>query len=231
MSTTNAGSQGTDKTAATLVGILYIVGTVTGVLSVVFTGSTLDGPDYLVNITANANQVILGALFVLIMGVALAMVPVVMYPVSRRYSETLALGYVLFRGTLETVTYIGVVISYLLLVTLSRDFATSGDLDVSGFQALGTVLLEANDWISQITTVVFILGALMLYYVLYRWRLIPRWISGWGLVTALPYLAAGFLVMFGILEHFSTIDTLMRIPLGLQEMVMAVWLIVKGFDP
>ena len=231
MNTTNAGSQGTDRKAAALVGILYIVGTVTGVLSVVFTGSTLDGPDYLVNIAADADQMVLGALFVLIMGLSLAMVPVVMYPISKRHSQTLALGYVLFRGALETVTYIAVVISYLLLVTLSRDFAAAGALDASGFRALGTVLLEANGWISQITTVVFILGALMFYYVLFRWKLIPRWISGWGLVTALPYLAAGFLVMFGVLEHFSTVDTLMRVPLGLQEMAMAAWLIAKGFNP
>jgi hypothetical protein len=44
-------------------------------------------------------------------------------------------------------------------------------------------------------------------------------------------LAAAFLVVFGVLEHFSTVDALLRIPLGLQEMVMAVWLIVKGFNP
>jgi hypothetical protein len=231
MNTTNAGSQGTDRKAAALVGILYIVGTVTGVLSVAFTGSTLDGPDCLVNIAADADQMVLGALFVLIMGLALAMVPVVMYPISKRYSETLALGYVLFRGALETVTYIAVVVSALLLVTLSREYVTAGAPDAPGFHALGTVLLQSNDWISQITTVVFILGALMFYYVLFRWKLIPRWISGWGLVTALPYLAAGFLVMFGVREHFSTIDTLMRVPLGLQEMVMAVWLIVRGFNP
>ena len=140
----------THRKTATLAGILYIVGTVTGVLSVVFTGSILDGPDYLANTSVNANQVILGALFVLIMGLALAMVPVVVYPISKRHSETLALGYVLFRGTLETVTYIAVVISSLLLVTLSREFVVAGARDGSGFHALGAVLLRSNDWISQI---------------------------------------------------------------------------------
>ncbi|MBW1789573.1 MAG: DUF4386 domain-containing protein, partial [Deltaproteobacteria bacterium] len=221
----------TYRKTATIVGVLYIIGTVTGVLSVVFTGSILDEPDYLVNVSANANQVILGALFVLIMGLALAMVPVVMFPVSKKHDETLALGYVVFRGALETVTYVAVVISSLLLVTLSREFVTAGAPDASHFQAVGTLLIEAGDWISQITTIVFILGALMLYYVLYRSKLVPRWISGWGLITAIPYLAAGFFVMFGLISHFSTIDAVLRLPLGLQEMVMAVWLIVKGFNP
>jgi hypothetical protein len=221
----------TNRKTAIVVGVLYIIGTVAGVLSVVITGSTLDEPDYLVSVSANANQVILGALFVLIMGLALALVPVVMFPVSRKHNETLALGHVVFRGALETITYVATVISTLLLVSLSREFVATGASGASGLQALGTVLLEAGNWISQITTVVFILGALMFYYVLYRSRLIPRWISSWGLVTAIPYLAAGFLVIFGLIDHFSTIDTVLRLPLGLQELAMAVWLIVRGFNP
>ena len=59
----------------------------------------------------------------------------------------------------------------------------------------------------------------------------PRWLSGWGLIAALPYLAAGFLVLFGITEPMSTIDSLLQAPLGIQEMVLALWLIVKGFNP
>jgi hypothetical protein len=97
------------KKTATMVGVLYIIGTVTGVLSVLFTGSILDGPDYLVNISANANQVVLGSLLVLTMGLALAVVPVVAFPVLREQNETLALGYVIFRGAIETVTYIAVI--------------------------------------------------------------------------------------------------------------------------
>jgi hypothetical protein len=151
----------TYRKTAVIVGVLYIIGTVTGVLSRVFTGSILDGADYLVNISANADQMVLGSLWVLIMGLALAMVPVVAFPVLEKHNKILALGYVLFRGALETVTYIAVVISALLLVTLSGEFAATGAPDASNFQALGTVLLEANDWIGQITTVVFILGALL----------------------------------------------------------------------
>ena len=98
------------KTAGT-VGVLYIIGTVAGVLSVVFTGSILGDPNYLVKVSANANQIITGALFVLIMGLALAMVPVVIFPILKKYNEVLALGYVVFRGALETVTYIALVIT------------------------------------------------------------------------------------------------------------------------
>jgi len=74
------------------------------VLSAVVTGPVLDGSDYLVEVTANGNQMIIGALLVLTMGLALAIVPVMMFPVFRKHNEALALGYVVFRGGLEAVT-------------------------------------------------------------------------------------------------------------------------------
>lgn len=73
-------------------------------LSAVVTGPVLDGSDYLVEVTANGNQMIIGALLVLTMGLALAIVPVMMFPVFRKHNEALALGYVVFRGGLEAVT-------------------------------------------------------------------------------------------------------------------------------
>jgi hypothetical protein len=218
-----------NRKTAIIVGVLYIIGTVAGILSVVLTGPILDTPDYLVRTSANANQVIIGALFVLIMGLALAMVPVMMFPISRKHNEVLALGYVVFRGALETVGYIATVISLLFLVTLSRAYVQAGAPDPSNFQALGTLLLDSKV-ISFAFTIVFILGALMFYYLLYQSKLIPRWISGWGLIAIIPYLAQPLLVMFGLIKSSSTIDVL-YLPMAVQEMVLAVWLIVKGFNP
>ncbi len=218
-----------NRKTAIIVGVLYIIGTVAGILSVVLTGPILDTPDYLVRTSANANQVIIGALFVLIMGLALAMVPVMMFPISRKHNEALALGYVVFRGALETVGYIATVICLLFLVTLSRAYVQAGAPDPSNFQALGTLLLDSNV-ISFTRSFVFNLGALMFYYLLYQSKLIPRWISGWGLIAIIPNLAQPLLVMFGLIKSSSTIDVL-YLPMLVQEMVLAVWLIVKGFNP
>ena len=109
----------TNRTTATIVGVLFIIGTVAGVLSVVFTSPILNDPDYLIKVSANPNQIALGALFVLTMGFALAMVPVVIFPVLKKHNEVLALGYVVFRGGLETVTYLVSAISWLLLIPFS----------------------------------------------------------------------------------------------------------------
>jgi hypothetical protein len=86
------------RRTAIIVGVLYIIGTVSGILSGAFTGSTLTDPDYLVKISANENQIIIGALFVLIMGLALALVPVMMYPISKKYSEPLGARVCCFQG-------------------------------------------------------------------------------------------------------------------------------------
>jgi hypothetical protein len=219
-----------DHRIARIVGVLYIIGTVAGVLSVVFAGSILDDPDYLVKVSTNENRIITGALLVLTMGFALAMVPVLMFPILKKQNEVLALGYVVFRGALEAVTYIALIIVWLFLLTVSKEYVKAGTPDASYFQTLGASLLDTGDWISQIMAIPFCLGALMFYFLLYQTRLIPRWLSGWGLLAAIPYLASVFLAMFAIIEPDSTTQTVLMFPLAVQEMVMAVWLIVKGFN-
>ena len=213
-----------NRKTATIVGVLFIIGTVAGVLSFVVTGSILDDPDYLIRVSADGNQIIIGALLVLIMGFALAMVPVMMCPIFRKYNEVLALGSVVFRGALEAATDIAIVVGWLLLLTLSREYVDTGAPDASYFQTLGTLLLGAVDWMEQILAIVFSLGALMIYSLFYQSRLIPQWLSLWGLVGAILYLAVPLLGMFG-----SELGILM-IPLAVQEMVLALWLIVKGFN-
>lgn len=64
----------------------------------------------------------------------------------------------------------------------------------------------------------------MIYYVFYQSKLIPRWLSVWGLIGAILYLTVPILNLFGFAFE------ILMLPLALQEMVLAVWLIVKGFD-
>jgi hypothetical protein len=136
----------------------------------------------------------------------------------------LAIGYVVFRGALETLISIAAAVCWLLLVVVARQSADSGAAVASQFGSLEILLLKAQDPISAVLEIVFSLGALMVYSMLYQARLIPRWISIWGIVAAILYLAAGLIAVFG-----TTLDILFM-PMLLQEMVMAIWLIVKGFN-
>lgn len=218
----------TNRKTATSIGVLYIVGTVTGILSRVVTEPVLSSQDLLASISANGNQIILGALFVLTMGLALAMIPVVAYPVLRKFNEILALGYIVFRGALEGVHYMAIVVSWLLLLPLSQVYQ-AGSPDASHFLVLASVLLEAKE-IAVFGGIVFCLGALMYYGLLYRANLIPRWLSGWGLVAILMNLCALLLTVFQVIGISSTASFILQVPILIQEMVLAVWLIVRGFN-
>ena len=206
-----------DRKAAAWIGVLYIIGTVGLVLSAVVTASVLDGPAYLAQVAAQPSQVAVGALLVLLAGFSLALVPIVFWPIGMRYNATLAMGYVVFRGGLETVLYVVGALGWLLLIPLStqRDAAP-----LAGF--VRTVETVAWD---QLLAIPFVLGALMFYVLLYQSRLVPRWLSTWGLVGAALYIVAPLGSMFGL-----SLGVFMA-PLALQEMVMAVWLIARGFNP
>jgi hypothetical protein len=219
------------RKTAIIVGVLFIIGTLAGVLSVVLTGSILNGPDVLAAVAANETQVIIAALLVLTMGLALAMVPVVIFPILKQHNEVLALGYVVFRGALETLTYFVVVIAWLLLIPLSQAFAGAGAADASSFQALGALSLKAAEIGASLTAIVFPLGAAMLYVVLFQSRLIPRWLSVWGLIAvALNFASTGLAGVFGLTPQMGAIQMATNLPIFLQEMVMAGWLIVVGFN-
>jgi len=207
-----------DRKAAVSIGVLYIIGTVVLILSGVVTDTVLAGPAYLAQVAAQPNQLAVGALLVLLAGFALAMVPVVFWPIGKRYNETLAIGYVVFRGALETVMYIAAAFGWLLLIPLSTQ-PDAGPL--AGFVRTALPVI----W-DQTVPIPFVLGALMFYVLLYQSRLVPRWLSIWGLVAAALSIVVALGSMFGL----SSLGVL-SLPLFLQEMVMAVWLIAKGFNP
>jgi hypothetical protein len=206
-----------DRRAAVWIGVLYIIGTVALVLSLVVMGALLTGPASLAQVAAQPNQVAIGAVLVLLAGFSLAMVPVVFWPVGKRYNETLALGYIVFRSALEGVIYLFGALGWLLLIPLSTQPDAAS---LAGFVRTANPVI----W-EQVGVIPFALGALMFSFLLYQSRLVPRWLSIWGLVGATLYLVPPLGSMFGLSLGF------LMAPLAVQEMVMAVWLIARGFNP
>lgn len=213
-----------NNTIAKLVGILFIIGTLAGILSVIITGQILTNADYLTEVTANENKIIIGGILILIMGFSLAMIPALLYPIFKKQNEALAIGAIIFRGALEAVMYIGIVICWGVLIKLSSEFVAAGSPDATYFQMLGILLQDAIVWLTLMVSFVFSIGALMIYYLFYTSKLIPNWLSIWGIVGGILYFVVPVAMMFGV-----QLDVLMA-PLALQEMVLAVWLIVKGFQ-
>jgi hypothetical protein len=213
------------------VGVLYILATVAGIVSLGFTDPVLTADDYLTEVSANETEVFVGALLELVMAVSVAGIAIAVYPVLKRYTASIAIGYFAAR-IVEALIFIMGVVSLLSLVTLSREFMNAAAPDTAYFHTLGELFLAARDWGGHVVldVAVFPLGALLFYFVLYQSKLVPRWVSGWGLIGAPLYWVAGFLVLFDVIEPLSTSMIVLQAPLGLQEMVLALWLIVKGFD-
>jgi len=213
---------------AIAVGVLFIACSAASILSAVPLGSTLDGPDYLSKLAGSDNAVVTTALIEFVWAATGAGIAIGLYPILRKYNRALALGSVAARVVENVFVLIGA-LSLLVLLTVSQQAA--GSAAPSSFQATGDALLAVRDWVHGfVALLAFGIGVLMYYYVFYRSRLVPRWLSGWGLAGAALGLVAtvysGFTQDFG----FTTVNTVLNIPIGLQEMVLAVWLIVKGFN-
>ncbi len=221
----------TNRKAAIIAGVLLIIADVFGIPGKIISQPLLDAPDYLIKIFANTNQIYIAALLVLIMAAACAGISVAMYPVLKKFNSGLALGSVGFR-IIEAVFEFAGAICLLLLLTLSQEFVKAGAPDLSYFQALGGLLLASREYIANVVMLMtWGIGALIYCYIFYQSKLVPRWLSGWGLVVYPLLISASILTMFHLIIVEGTIWSVLVLPAALQEIVLALWLIVKGFNP
>jgi hypothetical protein len=212
---------------AAIAGVILIVATIASLLAAVLT-PVLTGADYLIQVSAHANQVAGGALLYLVSAFASAGIAVALHPVLKERNAGLALGSVVFR-TLEAAFYMVSVVGLLSLLTLSQQFITAGEAERTLLQAIGDLLVSIRGHAALLGVFAFSLGAFLYYYVFFQSRLIPRWLSGWGIAAIILMLAACMLALFS--DSPVTEYVLLAFPIFLQEMVLAVWLIVLGFNP
>lgn len=217
---TNSG-----RRSAVIIGLLFIAGLVAGIFSVV---PVIDGADYLAQASTNENQVLLGAFFQLLMVVAYVGIPIWMYPVLRKHNKGLALGSAAFGIIAGVFIMIGVIL-LLLLLTLSHEFAKVGTLNGSYFQTLGGLLREGRDLVNHVaTTLAFVLAMFLFNCIFYQTTLVPRWLSVSGLIGSALSILASLLFMIRFIGLDATY-MMLNMPIAFQQLVLAIWLIVKGF--
>ena len=165
-----------DKKIARTTGILFIIATAAVLLGSGLTGSIVGAPDYLVQIAANKNLVVLGAILYFVAAAGSAGIAISLYPVLRKYNEGLALGSVGFR-LVEGVFYIVSALGLFSLLSLSQEYVSAGSQAAPIFQVLGNLILEVRVWAGFVLAVIaFCIGGSLYYYIMYRFRLIPRWL-------------------------------------------------------
>lgn len=210
------------KKTARYVGALFLIAIIASLAGGIWLDMYLGQPDFFSAAAENKSQVVLAVLLEMVNGLAVIGIAVGLYPSLRKKFESLALGYVALR-IIEAGIIFAAAISPLVLVALGQGYAGSADLVPVGISllALRTLL------VGQMTGIFFSLAALLLFYLLYRTKLVPRFISIWGLISVALVFAWNVLELSGIKISFGMI---FAIPMILNEITLALWLIFKGFD-
>ena len=144
--------------------------------------NTVNAPDHLTAIATNEGQMIIFTAIKFFMGVACAGIGLALYPILKKYNEGLAIGSAGFR-VIEGMTSVVGALLYVVLLALSQEFVKAGAPASSYFQTADAVINAGIGWFRDAAMLLtFGIGALMYYVVFYQYRLVPRWLSVWGLV-------------------------------------------------
>jgi hypothetical protein len=219
------------RRTAIVVGALFISGYVGVFVAEAISSPVLNAPDYLTSVYPNRLKVIMGVLVELLLNdVPVVGIGVLLFPILKKYGEGIALWYAATR-VIEAVTLVVSKISTLSLITLSQAYVSAGTPDVSHFQTSGALAFAGRYWaFDVINTIFFIIGAVILYSMLYKSKLVPRFISVWGLIAVAALTAANLIGVPDLTQGFNP-GQLLYFPIMTSELLLAVWLIAKGFNP
>ncbi len=218
-----------DKTNARILGIFYIIAALSSIIAVVLYGPVLSEQWQMAVANGSETKVLIGVLNDLLLVVTAVGTSVMLFPYVRLWNEHIALGYLCFRFMEAVFIAIGI-LSILGLLRLSTYNSTASLASAASLEPIGLLLQDIYRWTAMLGPN-FMLGInTSLYsYLLYRTGYVPKPLAIFGMLTAVMVLVAGLLQMFGIIGPYSAVKGLVALPVGVYEMTLAVWLIVKGF--
>jgi hypothetical protein len=212
-----------NKRIAKIVGLLFITATITSSLSIWLTEPAFEATNLLKVFSDKSSQIALAAILMLIDAISVAFIAILLFPILKQKSKILALGYVGMR-IMEGILFAAYVASLLTVLSISKEYSASNVQDASNFKPIGQSLLILAEWTFDIGLgIVFTISAMILNYILFRFALVPRWLSAWGFLGALVTMIIVLLKFYDI-QVTEALDFI----IGIQEMVFAMWLIVKG---
>lgn len=214
------------------VGSLFIVATVSYLVGQALYRPLLEAPDFLAVIEPQRTRFLTGVFVELVGILAIPLIAAFAFPVVKRYSEGVAASYLALR-VIEAMLLLVVVVNVLTVADMSRSYLGGEVIPNTDWESLAASLQRSGEWPFLLSVaVVFPLGSLFLNAVLFRARLVPRFIAAWGLFGAALLLSGSLLDMLGALGDISptAVEIILATPIAIQEMVLAFWLIVRGFD-
>ncbi len=216
------------RKSAILIAVLFIIATVASVLAAALIGPVFSEPDYLQAASINANFVTMAGVSMMFAAAAIVGIPITLFPIIRLHSETLSLWFLIARFS-EAILYAIGALFTLTLLSLAQEYTASSAPDAAYFETLGAVIRAASDAAFNLGTVlIFSLSAMILGVIFYQTKLVPNWLSIWKIIGGVLLFVQGLLVLFDLVT--PTLESTLFIPIAVNEMVLAVWLIVKGFN-
>lgn len=213
------------RTTARVVGVVYLAGFVVGIAGNMMILSVLDAPNRLSAVSASSMTVAIGAVLWLMAVAGDTAHGILMLPVLSQHSERMAFGYLAAR-IVDAVFIAVMVLLILLQIPLASEYLKAAVPVAASLQALSTVFFDARLYAYEIGMGALGFAGLMLCYTLYRGKLVPRFVSIWGLVGYAIILCGMVSAIMG-----SGLADMSAIAGGLWEVFVGVWLIVKGFSP
>jgi hypothetical protein len=217
-----------DRRAALTTGVLFIAGIVTALLSSAIEHPVSTGTGYLIKITQDTGRMSTGGLLEFAEAATGVGIAIAMYPVLRKRSHGLALGSVAFRTIEAAMSAVGAVIT-LSLAGVARQYAAAPIVSHGAIRSIGDTLTNMRQHAVLAGAFAYIIGALMYYVIFYRSRLVPRWLTVWGIAAEIPLFIGCLLALYHNTDVTSY--TFLALPIAVQEIVLAVWLILRGFSP
>lgn len=214
-----------NKQISKIAGILIILGIITGMLSIV---PAVESSKFLEEVNPYKNQVLTGGIFQFFLVPIYVGFSLLLYPILKQFSKTLSIGFIGFRFMAATFQLIGIILLP-IFVLLSQEYSLASSSDIAIYESAGDMLRLFRDLTNHLGVILATgLGNILFYFILYKEKLVPKWISIWGFLGNIVIMLASFLIIFQLIEVISPEYGLMSIPLVVQEIVLAIWLLTKG---
>lgn len=221
----------TRKTAI-MVASLWLLTAIGAIAGALIMNPIINAPDYLSTVFAKSAAMTTGMLFWLVNDIGIVFIGLLMYPILKKQSESMALAYVALR-MFEAISMVVGVILGMALIPLSREFIKLGAANAASFQAIGAVLQQSGSWFLNTMQLLFLgLGGVIMTSMLFKSKLVPRFISGFGIIGYSLLLPAFIIALYGLLDPTpGGPGTLLALPAAIFEiLLMPAWLYAKGFN-
>jgi len=192
----------------------------------------INASDYLTMVFPKSMTITSGMFGWMINDIGIVFIGLLIYPILKKHSESMALGYVSMRMFESLLMIVGVFFA-MLLIPLSREFIQAGATDVAQFQVIGSILKQAENWFLNLLQLVFLgIGGLILNVIFYKTKLVPRAISIFGFIGYALLLPAAVIGLFGLLDPTpGGPGSILAVPVAIWEIIiMPIWLFAKGFN-